>query len=301
MKKLKCLISLFTLIVCSTTLSAQYQSIFGAQQSSWYFNSWVATPEFVHCIPDSTWVLYNQDTSFQGKVYKPHYILDGNSSTPYNNGFVSEDTTTGELWFRKSGSFDTTIYKIMDMSLTVNDSFYLDQGLGGSMIPVDSIYYQNSRKHIKLDYYQGVYSGPPYRTTLVYYTMIEGVGVNLSGVSLSFGNTILKRSWKDNSLDYIAPLDSVFYCDTLTSLAERKNKTAAFEIFPNPVGETAKLSLKELNAEKLELIDLSGRLVKSFSTKEKELNFSDISNGVYFVRVTTTKQEQFSQKVVVQK
>jgi hypothetical protein len=190
----------------------------------------------------------------------------------------------------------------MDMSLTVNDSFYLDQGIGGFMIAVDSVFYQNGKKHIKLKYQMDVTSGPPSRTTWVDYIMIEGVGVNLMGVSLSIGNAILKRNWKDNSLNYAPVIDSVFHCDTLTtSIIDYEDQLTDFDIFPNPIRETANITLNELNAEKLELIDMNGRLIKSFPANEKELNFSDVSNGVYFVRVTTTTQEQYSKKVVVQK
>jgi hypothetical protein len=124
----------------------------------------------------------------------------------------------------------------------------------------------------------------------------------MRGVYSSQGNSILKYHWKDNNLNYVAALDTFFNCDTLTtSLIKNEDRVIDFAIFPNPIRETASISLKELNAERVELIDLSGRLVKSFSVKENELNFSDVSNGVYFVRITTKKQEQFTQKVVVQK
>lgn len=296
MKKLKYIIPLFTLIVLSTTLSAQYQSIFGNQQTSWYMHSWGITPEFIECMPDSSWVVYGQDTTIQGKVFKPLLRRDFNQQNTYSGGYVSEDTTSGKVWYTTGG----TIHEIMDMSLSVNDTFYFDYGsLGTVSTTVDSVYYLNARKIIELDYKEGITSNNGSKQ--VKYTMIEGVGVNVRAVFFDQGNSILIKHYKDSSVNYLAPSDSVFYCDTLTSLAERKNKVAAFEVFPNPVRETANILLKELNAEKLELIDLSGRLVKSFSVKEKALNFSDVSNGVYFIRVTTTKQEQFTQKVVVQK
>jgi hypothetical protein len=157
----------------------------------------------------------------------------------------------------------------------------------------------NSRKIIELDFEEEIIANNGRK--MVSYTMIESVGVNIRGVNFNQGNSILINHWKDGNLNYTAPSDSVFYCDTLTSLLERKNERIDFDVFPNPINETANISLKELNAEKVELIDLSGRLVKSFSAKEKVLNFSDVSNGVYFVRVSTTTQEQFSKKVVVQK
>lgn len=300
MKNLRNTIVLLTLMLLSNILSAQYQSIFGSSQSSWYFNSWLVTTESVHCLPDSAWVEYNQDTIFNGKVFKPHNSIGRFHSSPFNDGFVSEDTTTGEAWYRYT--YDTTLYKFMDMSLTLNDSFYLDRGLGGFMVAVDSVYYHNGKKHIKLGYQEEIASGPPFTTTMVDYIMIEGVGINLFGVSYSIGSSaLLKRKWTDSLLNYSPIIDSVFYCDTLTSLFERSRQVVAFDVFPNPVQESANISLNELNAEKLELIDLSGRLVKSFSAKEKVLNFSDVRNGVYFIRLITTNQDQFTQKVVVQK
>jgi hypothetical protein len=299
MKNLKNKTLILVLMIFSTTLSAQYQSIFGSQQTSWFMHSWGVTPESIECIPDSMWVVYGQDTTFQNKVFKPLYKQNSYQQSPNLSGFVGEDTTTGEVWFKSTG-FDTSVYKMMNMSLTVNDTFYFGYGsLGNVQAAVDSVYYLNSRKVIELDYEEEIIANNGRK--MVSYTMIESVGVNIRGVNFNQGNSILINHWKDGNLNYTAPSDSVFYCDTLTSLLERKNERIDFDVFPNPVRETANLSLKELNAEKIQLIDISGRVIKSFSTKEKELNFSDVSNGVYFIRVTTTKQEQITQKVVVQK
>src|SRR5690606_15747318 len=187
MKSFKHIILIIPFLIMSSLLSAQYQSIFGSQQTSWFMHSWDITPEFIQCKTDSSWVVYGQDTTFQGKVFKPHYTLR-NTLTPFNNGFVSEDTTTGEVWFRSS--YDTIIHKVMDMSLVVDDTFYFDYGsLGTVPATVDSVYYLNSRKIIELDYEEGITTSNGSKQ--VKYTMIEGVGVNVRGVDFSQGNSIL--------------------------------------------------------------------------------------------------------------
>jgi hypothetical protein len=301
MEKLRNTTIMLTLILFSTTLSAQYQSIFGNQQTKWMLNHWGLAPPYTACMPDSMWVVYGQDTTFQAKTFKPLKKSWGNLPNGLIHGYVSEDTTTGEVWYRNASSSDTTVYNVMNMSLTKNDTFYFKIGSFG-VVPslVDTAYFINSRKVIELDYKERIITNNGSR--LVNYTMIEGVGANMRGVYSSQGNSILKYHWKDNNLNYVAALDTFFNCDTLTtSLIKNEDRVIDFAIFPNPIRETASISLKELNAERVELIDLSGRLVKSFSVKENELNFSDVSNGVYFVRITTKKQEQFTQKVVVQK
>jgi hypothetical protein len=103
MEKLRNTTIMLTLILFSTTLSAQYQSIYGNQQTAWYFNSWVVTLQSIECRPDSAWLGYNQDTVFNGKVFKPHYIMGKTYTTPFQDGFVCEDTTTGEVWYRYGG------------------------------------------------------------------------------------------------------------------------------------------------------------------------------------------------------
>lgn len=274
---------------------SQYQSVFGNNQTSWVRNTWEFTPEFVVCNPDSIWIDYNKDTTFNNMVFKPIYtksILNNNVSL---GGYASEDSTNGEVWYRNV-AFDTNIYKIVDLGLTTNDSFYLGQWQ--TKVGVDSIFYQQGLKHIQLDYQIPILTGHSWQYDTVKYTMIEGVGVNVFGVLCGSLNGVVKKKWKDSTLDYTAILDSAFYCQTISGISE-KYADVHLRVFPNPIHQTAVIETEGIIAEKIELFDVNGQLVKSFPLKS-ELNFGKTKNGIYLLQVTTKDNHQFSKKVVVQ-
>lgn len=75
-------------------------------------------------------------------------------------------------------------------------------------------------------------------------------------------------------------------------------------IYPNPVADN-KLTIKlpaNYNQAALEIFDLQGRLIKKSvqSQNEENLNVSDLSNGVYFLNVTTTEYSK-KEKIVIAK
>lgn len=276
------LIPLFILFASSKT-HAQYQSIFGQQQTAWTMNSWLITPESIDCNPDSSWIVYGQDSTFSGNLFKQ---LMGNSlydTVPRIRGYVREDTSSGEVWFRDNSSIDTNIYKIMDMSLAINDSFRLDFGiLGSQLVPVDSIYYLNSKKVIQLDYSKTLATNTAY--PLVKYTMIEGVGVNHSGVQNDVLNAILTKHWQNNALNYSANLDSTFDCQLSTSLQSITSAQEDITLYPNPLKDRARLS-NSAKIERLSLFDTKGRAVSEFRADGSYLDFSEVRNGLYFLRI----------------
>lgn len=291
------LLALIGLLILPRSVSAQYQSIFGENQTSWFMHYWAFTPEDAYCKPDSMWIVHGQDTLIQNKAFKPLMDQFSFQQSPSLSGYVSEDTTSGEVWFR--GLNDTVTHKIMDMRLTVNDSFYVGYGaFGMKAYAVDSIYYLNSRKHIQLDFDYPLITNRGNQWAK--YTMIEGVGVNIKGVYIDLENAILMNHWKDSSLVYTTPYDSVFYCDTITSLQENRKEMKSFELFPNPMQTTTNISLNGISAQKIELYDIRGRKIKSFPKTARELDFSDVKNGIYFIKVTTAKQGALNKKIVVQ-
>lgn len=248
-------------------------------------NTWLVTPESIDCNPDSSWIVYGQDSTFNGHVFKQ---LMGNSyyqPTPRIRGYVREDTSSGEVWFRSSNSIDTSIYRIMDMSLSINDSFPLDLGsFGTQMLAVDSIFFLNSKKVIQLNYSEGLITNTAY--PMVKYTMIEGAGINLRGVDIAnVGNAILTRQWQDNLLNYSANLDSTFDCRLSTSVGNIQSLKKEISIYPNPVKDLAKLKNQDLKINRLRLFDIKGRKVSEFNTDGIQLDFSGVANGLYFLRI----------------
>jgi len=90
-----------------------------------------------------------------------------------------------------------------------------------------------------------------------------------------------------------------------TGVAEN-NMISGLKLFPNPSAEEVKISfeLKQIANLKIELYDISGRLVTTILDKKnqiglftEQLNTSDFSNGAYFIKITsneTISQQKFN-------
>lgn len=61
------------------------------------------------------------------------------------------------------------------------------------------------------------------------------------------------------------------------------------KIYPNPANEF--IEIESYNPiEKVELISVNGRLLKSFKTNFERLNISNVKPGFYFLRITVDHQ-----------
>jgi len=76
---------------------------------------------------------------------------------------------------------------------------------------------------------------------------------------------------------------------------DAKTNTQSFSVYPNPIKDkaTITLSITENKTVKVELFDITGKLVQkideknlSAGTHEFELLTEDLKNGVYFCKVT---------------
>ena len=65
--------------------------------------------------------------------------------------------------------------------------------------------------------------------------------------------------------------------------------TEELRIYPNPVRDELRIENGELRIYKVEICDLSGKMVNSQWLNGKSINVSNLSQGIYIVRITTDK------------
>ncbi|GJM31837.1 MAG: hypothetical protein DHS20C18_08380 [Saprospiraceae bacterium] len=95
-----------------------------------------------------------------------------------------------------------------------------------------------------------------------------------------------------------ASLTVEYYPETVVGVNDLIQVDANMEVYPNPVMEVVNLSYTSsgIDTFELQLIDPTGRILKSFGTVEssdltsKTLDLSDLSAGIYFVRLINTKK-----------
>lgn len=70
-----------------------------------------------------------------------------------------------------------------------------------------------------------------------------------------------------------------------TSTGEIDSEGKPFSIFPNPANQTLHINVVDKNSTKLIITDITGSTVKSFHNLTEEINISDLSPGLYFLRI----------------
>jgi 1,4-alpha-glucan branching enzyme len=88
------------------------------------------------------------------------------------------------------------------------------------------------------------------------------------------------------------------YGNQASTLSVEEVTTSAFAIFPNPVNDSFKTN-KSLNG--LQIYDITGKLVKSFTgefSKNDNYDISSLTNGIYLVKIENENGESITSKLV---
>jgi hypothetical protein len=279
----------------------QYQSIFGASETSWN----QLKGNLGGSGTDSLAVGF--DTTINGKLYKnvKYYDITAYPAQPLTTmeGFIREDILTGRVWYFTS--MDTAEALIMDLSLTVGDSFFVG-GVWNSNVGyhfVDSVWINAGKKYIRVDVEINPNTGGNNSEKL---TFIEGIGTNI-GIGYQDMYYIhnfpyLLCSFKDGGTVY-QNTHPAFLGICRYSTVGLPNTVASSEgimIYPIPTDNYFQLSFSNhnLQVDRLELLSINGKNVRSFEKNETTLNIEGISPGIYFLSVSTNKGIRI-EKVVI--
>lgn len=270
----------------------QYQSIFGASGTAWN----QLKGNLAGSGTDSLAV--GIDTTINGKLYKnvKYYDITTYPAQPLTTmeGFIREDTLTGRVWYFTS--VDTAEALIMDLSLTVGDSFFVG-GVWNSNVGyhfVDSVWSNAGKKYIRVDVEINPNTGGNTSEKL---TFIEGIGTNI-GIGYQDRYYIdnfpyLLCSFKDGGTVY-QNTHPAFLGICRYSTVGLPNTFALSEgimVYPNPAYNYLQLSFSDQNLQpdQLELLSISGKNVRNFDRHETTLNIDGIPPGIYFLRVSSNK------------
>jgi len=93
---------------------------------------------------------------------------------------------------------------------------------------------------------------------------------------------------------------------TITGIGEKINRSGSVSIYPNPSGGQFNLKINDgsENSAKIELADLTGKLIFSITSEIGENNtsidVSDLANGIYFLKVSNEKLNE-TLKLIINK
>lgn len=273
----KLLLIIFIIIFTFFHLKGQeYESVFGTESTSWNFLREIGDG----IVTDSTY--YVGDTLINEIEYR---IIDRNKIFY----FVRESESNDKLWLLDPLN-DNNEMLIYDLSLSTDDLFMVDSG-GKINSSVDSVYFKDNRKHIKLDY---LVEGPAGEEAL---TFVEGVGTNYgilykAGLVDQIGSEhYMLCSYKNNSLMYQnkSPRHSGICRVNWTRIFSNEVQDDSFVIGPNPCKNFIKIQSNIMGSEhtKITLYSITGEVYfrNIYFNDIIEIELSDINAGVYIVEL----------------
>jgi hypothetical protein len=106
----------------------------------------------------------------------------------------------------------------------------------------------------------------------------------------------------DSSITFIAKWaggDTILESGNTTSISKPEKKN--FSIYPNPTNNIFNIQFNEIFSGSIEITDISGRLIKSETLKDKTqltLSLEPHSNGIYFVSVINQNKATKTVRIV---
>lgn len=121
-------------------------------------------------------------------------------------------------------------------------------------------------------------------------TMEENVSGKTGGLPANFEFEVTNIRMVDASLNLQPTVPSVSIFTILTSNHSPIIEDASLIVYPNPASENITILSENTGLNQVEIIDINGRLVRSFHFTEEqqvEIQLYDFSKGIYILKLTT--------------
>ena len=291
MKKYKAcsLLIIMNLLISVNLFSQPYKSIYGKDSTEWN----IFCEEFTYFGTS----IYNIccDTIINTKNYKKIVLINHTNCLFQNKClFISEDTLDGKLWLYDSE--EGKEYLSMNLNLNIGDTFRLNPDAfysADSIAIVDSVYYENAIKKIRINYKNIL---PANEEKL---TFIEGIGPNFGvffQASIYFGYNPPRQLLcvsKDGIYVYKNKINSsgswTDTCNYFVVGIIEKNKKIKIEISPNPMQEELNFTFSETFEGNITIYNVLGgveekKYLKNILNYKMELG--TLKKGIYFIQIT---------------
>ena len=279
----------FLIVLCSIQSFGQYKQL-AIDSASWYLK---------HEVWDGAVIehLYLQDTVTKNSKVYYEVAIEGIAGVEGVIGYFREDTSAGKAWFW--GIADVTEYLIMDLSLSVGDSFYVKMfGYPEIYALVTNTDVVNGKKTLTLDYH---YGGGFISEELKF---IDGVGPSASFLYQVYDETpyeiyalfgyLVCTQYQGSTLVY-AWDTATFECGPLfDGIAQPATSVLSF-FYPNPATEVIYVNMPGIettlfNAMGLEIV----------RTESQTIPIAHLPIGMYYAHAKRNGKLLARTKLLVQ-
>lgn len=279
----------FIIVLCSIQAFGQYQQL-AIDSASWYLK---------HEIWDGAVIehLFLEDTVTKNSKVYHEVAIEGIAGVNGVIGYFREDTSAGKAWFW--GIADVTEYLIMDLSLSVGDSFYVKMfAYPEAYAHVTSAEVVNGKKTLTLDYH---YGGGFISEELKF---IDGVGPSASflyqvddetayEIYALFGYLVCTQ-YQGNTLVYA--WDTVtFECGPLFDGIAQPSASAPSFFYPNPATEVIYVNLPGIETTLFNALGL-----EILRTESQNIPIAQLPVGMYYAQAKKNGKLLARTKLLVQ-
>lgn len=113
---------------------------------------------------------------------------------------------------------------------------------------------------------------------------------NIQKLATDGENLFLTIYTKEHGSEFYAITDSLPVYLATNEISKTEKKNIDIQIYPNPVSEYFSIKLKDsYQVETVKIFDASGKLLKKVIYNNENINVTELSSGIYFVKIKTNK------------
>ena len=110
---------------------------------------------------------------------------------------------------------------------------------------------------------------------------------------------IVLSGWADDVGDGTSGKVTTMFTNNLVTLGTQNQEKSKLSLYPNPISDVIHLNLTgNTNIQKIDVFDKNGRKIKSFDSNENILDISDLSSGIYILKVSDELRNTYIRKLI---
>lgn len=225
-------------------------------------------------------------------AYDPNDINELHGEKILFSSFTSSDYLTYTIRFENTGTgnaININIDTVLDAKLNPSTIRIIDSS---APYTLDRIGNNLSFKFAGIDLPPSVSDASPVGKGYITYQIKPTAGYAIGDIIPNTANIYFDTN--------PAIITNTFNTEFVNTLAVQNFENSSIKIFPNPTSNILNIQSESI-VDSIELIDLNGRSIETYSPNAKEtlLNLEKVASGMYLVKVTTEKGTSV-QKVIKQ-